>query len=295
MSKSLSVEIDPSAGFCFGVANAVRVAEEQLAAYGSLYCLGSLVHNQREVQRLEKLGLKIINRNDLEHLSDTRVLIRAHGEPPETYALALQNRIELIDATCRVVLRLQTRIREDHEAARSAGGQLVIYGKKGHPEVDGLMGQTRGEAVLIEEHSASSLEKIDFSRPITLYCQTTQSLEGYTKLVEAIKQRIEALHFPAGMLQAHDTICRQVSGRGPRLQKFARNHDAVAFVSGRDSSNGKFLFDICQKANARSYFVEGPEDIDSGWFLSAETVGVSGATSTPLWLMELVAEKIRLL
>lgn len=293
MIESLNVEIDPAAGFCFGVARAVSMAEEQLKNHGSIYCLGSLVHNNKEVVRLEKMGLKVISRDDLKDLANTRVLIRAHGEPPETYQLALKNNIELIDATCKVVLRLQGRIRKDFAAFSPKEGQLVIYGKQGHPEVDGLMGQTGGQAILVNDSDPESLSRIDFSRPISLYCQTTQSLEGYARLVAAIKTRIRQQEDPAIEFSAHDTICRQVAGRGPRLRDFAKNHDVMVFVSGRESSNGRFLFDICRKTNPNSYMVSEPDEVQSLWFHTADRVGISGATSTPQWLMEAVAERIR--
>ncbi|MFO7978897.1 MAG: 4-hydroxy-3-methylbut-2-enyl diphosphate reductase [Bacteroidales bacterium] len=292
MTESLQVEIDPAAGFCFGVARAVHMAEEQLKAHGSIWCLGSLVHNNQEVLRLENMGLKVIGRQDLKELSNTRVLIRAHGEPPETYAIALKNNIELIDATCKVVLRLQGRIHKDFNASRDEGGQLVIYGKQGHPEVDGLMGQTAGKAILIDDSDEESLARIDFSKPISLYCQTTQSLEGYARLVNAIKAKIKKQEAPRAGFSAHDTICRQVAGRGPRLREFAGKHDVMVFVSGRESSNGRFLFDICRKTNAHSYMVSGPEEVQEQWFHPADKVGVSGATSTPQWLMEAVADRI---
>lgn len=293
MESSLIVDIDPAAGFCFGVARAVALAEQQLKTYGSIYCLGSIVHNNKEVQRLEQMGLKIISHDDLKKLSGTRVLIRAHGEPPETYRIAQQNDIELIDATCKVVLRLQSRIKKDFLSSAEHNRQVVIYGKKGHPEVDGLMGQTLDQAILVNDNDLESLDQIDYSKSVILYCQTTQSLEGYARLVNVIKERIADQQTGTECFTAHDTICRQVAGRGPRLEKFAQSHDVVIFVSGNESSNGRFLFEMCKKVNPDSYKVSGPEEVSEDWFTAGNRVGVSGATSTPQWLMDQVSEKVK--
>lgn len=289
MKLSLQVEVDKAAGFCFGVEKAVELAEKQLSTHGSIYCLGSLVHNKREVQRLENAGLKIISHDDMQKLHNTRVLIRAHGEPPETYSLALKNNIELIDATCKVVLKLQSRIKNDFLSGHEQNAQLVIYGKKNHPEVEGLMGQTNGKAILISDNEPDSINRIDFSRNINLYCQTTQSIEGYVRLVDEIKSRIKCNKHADTQLSAHDTICRQVSGRGPKLEAFAGLKDVIIFVSGQESSNGRFLFERCKQFNIRSYMISGPDDINKKWFNAGDRVGVSGATSTPQWQMQEVA------
>jgi 4-hydroxy-3-methylbut-2-en-1-yl diphosphate reductase len=293
MTPGLKVNVDPSAGFCFGVAKAVDSAEEAIRQYGHLYCLGSLVHNEQEMQRLKTMGLEVIDRKQLRLLRDTRVLIRAHGEPPETYRIARENNIELIDATCKVVLKLQSRIRNDHGATLEKGGQVVIFGKPGHPEVEGLMGQTCGKAILVSDSSPESLAPIDFSKPIILYCQTTQSLDGYTRLVDAIKERTRISQHGQVDFAPHDTICRQVAGRGPRIEAFAREHDVMVFVSGKESSNGRFLFSLCQQVNPRSHMVSEPDEVKKEWFRAGDRAGVSGATSTPAWLMEKVAEKIQ--
>ena len=293
MTHALNVHIDPAAGFCFGVAKAVASAEQALGAHRSLYCLGGLVHNEQEMQRLEAMGLVVIDREQLQRLHNTRVLIRAHGEPPETYRIARENNIELIDATCKVVLKLQSRIRKDFDDSLETDGQVVIFGKPGHPEVEGLMGQTGGKAILVRDDSPESLAPIDFSKPIVLYCQTTQSLDDYTRLVDTIKDRIRNQHHGPVGFASHDTICRQVAGRGPRLQSFARQHDVVVFVSGKESSNGRFLFSMCKQVNPRSHMVSGPDEVARDWFQPGDRVGVSGATSTPAWLMEKVAEKIQ--
>lgn len=287
----MKVDIDEGSGYCFGVEFAIQMAEDELDETGTLYCLGDIVHNDMEVERLEAKGLKIINREDLEKLRDCKVLIRAHGEPPETYQLALENNIELIDASCPVVLKLQNRVRHAHDKSREEGGQTIIYGKKGHAEVIGLTGQTKGEAIVVMEDE--DLEQIDFSKDITLFSQTTKSTKGFYELKETLTERISAN--PAGNLdnfKANDSICRQVSNREPNLTRFAAEYDVIIFVSGKKSSNGKALFQVCKSVNDNSYFIENEEELNPDWFAGKGSVGICGATSTPTWLMEKVQDKI---
>ena len=287
----MKVDIDEGSGYCFGVEFAIQMAEDELDETGTLYCLGDIVHNDMEVERLEAKGLKIINREDLEKLRDCKVLIRAHGEPPETYQLALENNIELIDASCPVVLKLQNRVRHAHDKSREEGGQTIIYGKKGHAEVIGLTGQTKGEAIVVMEDQ--DLEQIDFSKDITLFSQTTKSTKGFYELKETLTERISAN--PAGNLdnfKANDSICRQVSNREPNLTRFAAEYDVIIFVSGKKSSNGKALFQVCKSVNDNSYFIENEEELNPDWFAGKGSVGICGATSTPTWLMEKVKDKI---
>lgn len=282
----MNVEIDNDSGFCFGVVTAIRKAEEQLENSGTLYCLGDIVHNSDEVQRLSSKGLKIITHEEMASLKDVKVLLRAHGEPPSTYRLAERNNIEIIDATCPVVLRLQQRIKQTFSTPDAQRPQIVIYGKNGHAEVNGLVGQTAGEAIVIE--NAGDLGKIDFNRDIALYSQTTKSLEGFRDISAEIRRRLN----PARNLETFDTICRQVANRVEKLQRFARNHDVVLFVAGRKSSNGKVLFHNCHEVNPKTYFVSNAGEIDPTWLEGAATVGICGATSTPRWLMEEVRDRI---
>lgn len=271
----MKVEIDDNSGFCFGVVYAIEMAEDYLDETGTLFCLGDIVHNDKEVQRLEAKGLKIIDHEDLKELKDTTVLIRAHGEPPETYRLALENNIQLIDASCPVVLKLQNRVRNAYEE----DAQIVIYGKPGHAEVNGLIGQTHQEAIIVT--CEEDLEKIDFQRPISLFSQTTKSTAGFYKIKSLIEQRTD--HF-----KANDTICRQVSNRDPQLRIFSTRYDVIIFVSGKKSSNGKVLFEVCKSVNPKSYFISDEEELEKSWFLNCNSVGICGATSTPMWLMERV-------
>jgi len=251
-----------------------------------LYSLGEIVHNSVEVARLKSKGLRMVNRNEFSQLRNATVLIRAHGEPPQTYALAAANGITLVDATCPVVLHLQSNISESYERMKDINAQLVIFGQRGHAEVNGLVGQVGGDAVVLE--SIEELGLLDFSRPIVLYSQTTKSLEQFVQLCSEIKKRLKrGLPF-----EAHDTVCRQVSHRKPHLQEFAQKHDAIIFVSGRNSSNGKVLYEACRDANEHSYMVQSAEDLQADWFKSCRSVGVCGATSTPRWLMKKVAEEI---
>ena len=287
----MKVVIDPNSGFCFGVVYAIKAAEEELQKNDTLYCLGDIVHNNMEVERLKAKGLKIISHDEFAQLTHAVVLIRAHGEPPETYAIANKNNIRLIDASCPVVLRLQKKIRKGYNEALKNNAQIVIYGKKGHAEVNGLVGQTNNNAIIV--NSISDIEKIDFTKSIILFSQTTQSKDGFDELVEILKQRISK--DKTLFIEANDTICRQVSNREPQIAEFARIHDVIIFVSGKKSSNGIFLYNVCKKNNNRSFFISSPDELDEKWFLKCTSVGVCGATSTPMWLMEEVARRIEVL
>ncbi|MEN8247703.1 MAG: 4-hydroxy-3-methylbut-2-enyl diphosphate reductase [Bacteroidota bacterium] len=287
----MNITIDHKSGYCFGVEFAIQMAEDELMESGSLYCLGDIVHNAMEVERLHKLGLKIIDHDDLKKLKNTRVLIRAHGEPPETYKIALENNIELIDASCPVVLKLQNRVHNEFRKMEEADGQLVIYGKKGHAEVVGLTGQTQEKALVVMEDE--DLDRIDYTRPITLFSQTTKSTKGFYDLKENIENRIDANGGEKEAFKANDSICRQVSNREPNLRKFADENDVIIFVAGRKSSNGKALYAVCKEVNQKSYFIESADELDMGWFNKEDNVGICGATSTPTWLMEAVKERLR--
>lgn len=284
----MQVTIDQNSGFCFGVVYAIQMAEDELASSGSLYCLGDIVHNDIEVKRLGAQGLKIINHEDLRKLRNCRVLIRAHGEPPQTYITAMENNIELLDASCPVVLKLQNRVKLGYDKLTDKNGQMVIYGIPGHAEVNGLMGQTDQQAIIVT--SEEDLEKIDYSRPIAFFSQTTKSTEKFYHFAELIKQRAASVNNTE--VSVNDTICRQVSNREPQLQKFAAQHDVILFVSGKKSSNGKVLYQVCKAVNPRSYFVSDENELDDSWFENATSVGICGATSTPLWLMEHVQHSI---
>ena len=274
----IQVEIDNGSGFCFGVTTAIKKAEEELAAGKKMYCLGDIVHNGMEVERLTAMGMTTINHEQLRELHDVKVLLRAHGEPPETYELARRNNIEIIDATCPVVLQLQNRIKKQFDANPDA--QIVIFGKNGHAEVLGLVGQTRSQAIVIEHFD--EVPKLDFSRDIYLYSQTTKSLDEFHRIIEYIQSHIS----PTAVFRSFDTICRQVANRMPNIARFATQHDVIIFVSGRKSSNGKVLYNECKAVNPNSYHVENAEEINLDWFANAKTVGICGATSTPKWLME---------
>lgn len=276
----MKIEIDAGSGFCFGVTTAIRKAEEELQKSGSLYCLGDIVHNGRECERLHSMGLITVEHSNLSTLHDTKMLLRAHGEPPQTYATAESQRIKLIDATCPVVLNLQRRIKADYDSAPAHSRQIVIYGKPGHAEVIGLVGQTEGQAIVIE--NLEDAKRLDFSRNIQLYSQTTKSLEGFRSIVRYIEEHIQK---PAEF-HYFDTICRQVANRIPNIRTFAARHDLVLFVCGKKSSNGKVLFGECLAVNNNSHLIDNPTEIDPTWFSSVESVGICGATSTPKWLME---------
>ena len=282
----MRVVIDDKSGFCAGVVRAISEAERALEQGGEVFCLGDIVHNRVEVQRLEALGLKTIDHAALEKLYDCRVLIRAHGEPPATYTKAAERGLAVIDATCPVVAALQRRVKRAYEQMQSSGGTVVILGKRGHAEVVGLTGQVAEDAVVVE--SEKDLEQVDFSRPIYFLSQTTQSVTLFNRICEVMRGRLA----DSAMLTVDDTICRRVSSREEHLRAFARSVDVVVFVCGRKSSNGKVLFEMCREENSRSYNIEEAAEIDSAWFDRAESVGVCGATSTPLWLMENVAKEI---
>ncbi|WP_420577765.1 4-hydroxy-3-methylbut-2-enyl diphosphate reductase [Ekhidna sp.] len=289
----MKVEIDENSGYCFGVEFAIQMAEDEMAEGQELYCLGDIVHNSMEVERLYNKGLRTITREELKNLNNCKVLIRAHGEPPETYQIAIENNIELVDASCPVVLKLQNRVKNAYDLTKHKDGQLVIYGKPGHAEVIGLTGQTSNEAIIIT--GPDDLDKIDFSRPITLYSQTTKSTKGFYSIKEEIEKRIqrEGLLSVEEDFNANDSICRQVSNREPHMVKFSQKHDVIIFVAGRKSSNGKALYNVCLSNNSRSYFVENEKEIDLSWIESGDSVGICGATSTPTWLMEQVADYLR--
>ena len=280
----VNIEIDNGSGFCFGVTTAIQKAEEELAKGNTLYCLGDIVHNGQECERLKKMGLITINHEEFAQLQDVKVLLRAHGEPPATYELAQKNHIEIIDATCPVVLRLQKRIKQEY--SKSSDAQIVIYGKNGHAEVLGLVGQTNGQAIVIE--SIKEIDRLDFNKDIRLYSQTTKSLDEFRQIVEYIQEHIS----PDASFEYHDTICRQVANRMPNIRKFAASHDLIFFVCGRKSSNGKILYHECKKVNSNSYLIDQPEEIDKSLLQDVKSIGICGATSTPKWLMEECKKKI---
>ncbi len=274
----MQIEIDSGSGFCFGVTTAIKKAEEELAVGKTLYCLGDIVHNGMECERLRRMGLITINHDDLERLHDVKVLLRAHGEPPETYELARRNNIDIIDATCPVVLQLQRRIKRQYDANPDA--QIVIFGKNGHAEVLGLVGQTHSRAIVIE--TFDDVVKLDFSRDIYLYSQTTKSLDEFHRIIDYIQGHMA----DGAVFRSFDTICRQVANRMPNISAFAARHDLILFVCGHKSSNGKVLFNECLRVNPASHQIEGPDEIERAWLEGVSTVGICGATSTPKWLME---------
>lgn len=283
----IKVEIDEGSGFCFGVVTAIHKAEEELAKGVTLYCLGDIVHNSREVERLKTMGLITINHKEFKQLHNAKVLLRAHGEPPETYAIARENNIEIIDATCPVVLRLQKRIKQEYQEKDAEEKQIVIYGQNGHAEVLGLVGQTTGKAIVIEK--LEEAKELDFSKNIRLYSQTTKSLDEFWEIVDYIKDHIS----PSATFEYYDTICRQVANRMPNLRKFAASHDLIFFVSGKKSSNGKMLFSECLKVNPNSHLIDNAEEIDNSLLHGISSIGVCGATSTPKWLMEQIYTEIK--
>ena len=280
-----TIEIDEDSGFCFGVVTAIQKAEAELDKSGHLYCLGDIVHNSDEVERLKNKGLVTITHDDLRKLHNVKVLLRAHGEPPETYAIARDNGIEIIDATCPVVLKLQRRIHARYIDSEHPNTQIVIYGKLGHAEVNGLVGQTNGEAVVVE--NIDGLDRIDYSRDIALYSQTTKSLQGFKEIEKEISHRKGGQGF-----ESFDTICRSVANRIPKIKEFARRHDAVIFVCGKKSSNGKILFAECREANANTFMVTNESEIDVEQLIGKESIGICGATYTPRWLMNRIKEAI---
>ena len=274
----IQIEIDNGSGFCFGVTTAIKKAEEELAQGETLYCLGDIVHNGMECERLREMGLITINHEQMRELHNAKVLLRAHGEPPETYELARKNNIEIIDATCPVVLQLQKRIKRQYD--ENAAAQIVIFGKKGHAEVLGLVGQTQSNAIVIE--SFDEVKRLDFSRDIFLYSQTTKSLDEFHRIIDYIQTHIS----PEATFKSFDTICRSVANRMPNISQFAARHDLILFVCGRKSSNGKVLYNECLRVNPNTHLVEDPQEIEKEWLEGIETVGICGATSTPKWLME---------
>lgn len=283
------IEIDNGSGFCFGVTTAIEKAEETLKTGRQLYCLGDIVHNGMECERLKQLGLTTIEHEEFSELHDATVLLRAHGEPPATYELAKANNIDIIDATCPVVLALQKRIKKRYEAIKAGegnGGSIVIFGKNGHAEVLGLVGQTDGTAIVIEH--VEEVEKLDFTHDIYLYSQTTKSLDEFHRIIEYCQEHIA----DGATFQSFDTICRQVANRMPNICQFATKHDLVLFVCGRKSSNGKVLYNACLENNANTHLIEGPEEIQPEWLNGINSIGICGATSTPKWLMERCRDKI---
>ncbi|HKM92861.1 MAG TPA: 4-hydroxy-3-methylbut-2-enyl diphosphate reductase [Prolixibacteraceae bacterium] len=283
----MQIEIDDKSGFCFGVQNAIKKVEELTKQGDSVNCLGELLHNHEEIERLEKMGMRTVDLMELSNTSNQTILIRTHGEPPSTYQQLRTNNNTIIDATCPVVLKLQKRIKTSSIEVEKTNGQLLIFGKKGHAEVVGLNGQTGNKAIIIS--SLSDLDQIDFNRPIELYCQTTMPLTGYGEIKDAITQKAK------NKVNFHDTICRQVANRVPHIEQFAKRFDVVIFVSGKNSSNGKLLFEMCKKGNLNSYFISSPDEVEGQWFKNIQNVGICGATSTPKWLMEQVKERIETL
>ena len=290
----IQIEIDNGSGFCFGVTTAIKKAEEELAKGEKLYCLGDIVHNGRECDRLREMGLITINHDEMQQLHNAKVLLRAHGEPPETYELARKNSIEIIDATCPVVLKLQKRIKDQYEISRTpapshprTSAQIVIFGKKGHAEVLGLVGQTQSNAIVIE--SSDEVTKLDFNRDIYLYSQTTKSLDEFNRIIDYIQTHIS----PNATFKSFDTICRSVANRMPNITQFATKHDMILFVCGRKSSNGRVLYNECLRVNPNTHLVEDPQEIESAWLEGIKSVGICGATSTPRWLMEQCRDAIQ--
>ncbi|MDO4524097.1 MAG: 4-hydroxy-3-methylbut-2-enyl diphosphate reductase [Bacteroidales bacterium] len=280
------IDIDENSGFCPGVVSAIKKAEDELLQNNSLYCLGDIVHNSREVERLTEQGLETIGIDELQKLKDTRVLLRAHGEPPSTYDLAKKNNISIIDATCPVVLALQRKIKTAYEKHDKKNTQIVIYGKVGHAEVNGLVGQTNGTAIVVE--NLNDIDKIDFSKDICLFSQTTKSIEGFNEIIAEIqKKKKDCIKF-----EYFDTICRQVANRIPKIISFVSKYELIYFVCGKKSSNGKVLYEQCKKTNPTTLLISGVEDIDLSDIKGKEKIGICGATSTPKWQMEAVRDYI---
>lgn len=285
----MTINIDEKSGFCFGVVNAIEKAEQELDKSKKLYCLGHIVHNNAEVERLKAMGLETINHEKLKELKDCTVLIRAHGEPPSTYQIAKQNNINLIDASCPVVLKLQSRIKQSSEKPNHENEQLVIFGEPGHAEVNGLVGQTNGKAIIVKK--PEDIEKINLNKPVILFSQTTMSIEGFVDMGNKLKEKMQQVPSEnKAQLTIKDTICRQVSNRAPQLREFSKKNDIILFVSGKESSNGKYLYEVCKQINPKTYFITEPNDIHAEWFKGMKSVGVCGATSTPRWQMEEVAK-----
>ena len=281
------IEIDNQSGFCFGVKKAIDKAEQILSEGENLICLGEIVHNHEEVERLALEGMTTIQKEDIPAIHNETILIRTHGEPPSTYSQLIQNQNKIIDATCPVVMKLQDRIQNSYRMLSETNGQLVIFGKKEHPEVIGLLGQTNGQAIVVS--TIEELDQLDYSRPIELYAQTTMPVDDLQSVSNEIRLRSKS------NVNIHDTICRQVSNRVPRLTAFSKKFDVILFVSGKNSSNGKFLYCICMKNNPSSYFISTPSEIEKWWFINAQSIGICGATSTPQWLMEKVQDQVRVI
>jgi len=286
----MEITIDKNSGFCFGVVHAIETVEKALQNQKQLYCLGDIVHNNEEVLRLKKMGMAVIDKEKMQTLYNQTVLIRAHGEPPSTYQLAIENNLTILDATCPVVLELQKKVRTGFLEMETKNGQIVIFGKKGHAEVIGLTGQTDNKAVVIT--NLEEIDIIDFSKPLRLYAQTTQSLSTFKSLVELIEQKYKNYGSEKPDFIWYDTICRQVSNREYSLRKFAYEHDVIIFVSDVKSSNGMILFQICQSVNKHSYMISSEQSLQKEWFINCKKAGVCGATSTPRWLMNAIAKKI---
>jgi 4-hydroxy-3-methylbut-2-en-1-yl diphosphate reductase len=286
------VEIDKQSGFCFGVQNAVEIAEKALLKGEKVFSLGPIVHNDKEVDRLSSLGLASIDHEEFKNLKNCKVLIRAHGEPPETYDIAEKNNIEIVEATCPIVKRLQSKIRETWIRTKTGDGQVVIFGKPGHAEVVGLLGQINNEGILVS--GPEDFNKIDISKPVYLFAQTTMSVKEYSNLSDVMRARMEekGIADPGKNLVINKTICGQVSNREPHLKTFAKKHDTIIFVSGRESSNGKMLYSVCKSINPDTHFVSSSEEIDKSWFTGKNSVGICGATSTPKWLIENIRDII---
>lgn len=280
----MKITIDPNSGYCFGVTYAIEHAEKELKEDDKLFVIGDIVHNNKEVDRLNKLGLESIDHSQFAKLKDVKVLLRAHGEPPSTYAMAKKNNIQLVDASCPVVLNLQKQIKRAYEKGKDSGTQIVIYGKLGHAEVNGLVGQTEGNAIVCE--SIDDIHKVNKDYPVVLFSQTTKTVEGFHQLVNTLKEQGYTI------VKGNDTVCRKVSNRVPILTQFAKEHDVIIFVGGKKSSNGKWLYSVCKRNNERSFFVSQGEEVDISWFDDCKSVGICGATSTPQWLMEEVAQYI---
>ncbi|MDA3930720.1 MAG: 4-hydroxy-3-methylbut-2-enyl diphosphate reductase [Prolixibacteraceae bacterium] len=283
----MKIEIDNKSGFCFGVSKAITKAEELLANGENLLCLGDIVHNRQEVGRLTQLGMTTKAKDEIQAISNSTILIRSHGEPPSTYASLKENNNKIIDATCPVVLKLQQRVKDSYQQLLVEKGQLVIFGKKGHPEVDGLVGQTNNTAFVVT--TVDDLKQLDFTKTIELYCQTTMPLDSFQAVVDELNKAAK------GKVLIHDTICRQVSNRVPHLQRFSKQYDVILFVSGKKSSNGKLLFQICKEQNLNSYTIAAPNEVNVEWFKNCNSIGICGATSTPHWLMEKVKLQVKLL
>lgn len=290
----MKITIDPDAGFCFGVVRAIDIVDEELNSDNQLYCLGHIVHNSEEVARMEKKGLNIIEHDEFNKLKNSKVIIRAHGEPLSTYTTAKINNMNIIDATCPIVIRLQKKIKEQYELIKDKKGRVVIFGKPNHPEVIGLNGQTENNSIII--NSLDDVKKIDFSKPIRLFSQTTMDRKKYKEIAEIIKKEKEKTgHYSDFDLKVFDSICNKVTNRTKQIREFAKANDIIVFVSDKKSSNGKHLFNIAKSANERSYFISNKNEIHKDWFKKSKSVGISGATSTPAWLMEDVANEIKYL